>query len=277
MTGEIFDLDAWRQILVHSMTELAATIVSFLPSLLGMLMLLVVGFVISRLVAFAASQGLARLGLDRAVDRIGFAETLQRAGVQSPFSRLIARLLFWVLMLTFVLSAVETLGLTAVTQTIDRLIVFLPNVVGAGLILVLGLLFARFVRNLVGSGAAAANVPEAQRLGAAAGVITSLVVMVLALEHLGVETALLTTTLTAVIAGFSVTLGVAFALGAYPIVTHILAGHYLRKSLPAETVVEVRGRHGVLDRVGPTETLFRDGERTWSIPNAQLLEEVVAH
>jgi hypothetical protein len=42
-------------------------------------------------------------------------------------SEVVARLLFWLLMLTFVLSSVETLGLTAVTATIDRLIAYIPN------------------------------------------------------------------------------------------------------------------------------------------------------
>jgi len=275
MTGEIFDLEAWRQILVQSMTNLLSTLFGFLPSLTAMLAILLCGWLVSKLVEWLASRGLARLGLDAAADRVGMTEMLRRASLQGPFSRLIARLLFWILMLTFVLSAVETLGLTAVTATIDRLIAFLPSVIGAALIVVLGMLFARFVRNLVSSAASAANLPAAHRLGGAAGTVTSLVVLVLALEHLGVETSLLIQTITVTVAAFSVTVGVAFALGARPIVTHILAGHYLRKSLPAESVVEVCGRRGVVDRVGATETLFRGEQGSFSVPNAQLLDEVI--
>lgn len=275
MRQEIFDIDTWRQVVVTSLTELLGTVAAFLPSLVGTIVLLAVGWLVSKLVELAAARTLARVGLDRAADRVRLSATLSQAGLSRPISSLVGRLLFWVLMLTFVLSAVETLGLEAVTRTIDRLIAFLPNVIAAGLILVLGLLLARFAGNVASSGAAAAGMPEARRLGAAANGATMLIVAVLSLDQLGIETAFLVSALTALLAVFGVTVGVTFALGARPIVTHILAGHYLRQSIPPESSVEVEGRRGVVERVGSVETLLRNAEHAWSIPNARLLEQII--
>jgi hypothetical protein len=72
-----------------------------------------------------------------------------------------------------------------------------------------------------------------------------------------------------------VTVGVAFALGARPVIAHILAGHFLRQSLPAGGSIEVGGQQGTVERVGAVDTLVRGGEHTWSIPNARLIEEIV--
>ena len=272
---ETFDIESWRLIVVNSLTELGANVARFLPSLVGTIVLLGVGWVVSKLVEVVVRRLLRRLGLDRTAGRTRVADTLRRAGVEAAPSSIFARLLFWTLMLTFVLSAVETLGLTAVTSTIDRLISFLPNVFAAGLIILLGLLLGRLVRNVVSSGAAAANVPRAQRTGAASGGLVVLLVAVLALEQLGIETALLVTVLTVLLTAASLTIGVSFALGARPVITHILAGHFLRKSLPLGSMVEVRGQRGSVERVGPLETLVRNGEGAWSIPNAALMEETV--
>jgi hypothetical protein len=239
------------------------------------LVILAGGWLLSRLIQTVTQRLLHQLGLDQASRRLRVDETLQQAGITAMPSRIVARLVFWVLMLTFILSAVETLGLTAVTATIDRLIAFLPNVIGAALILVLGLLLARLVRNLVSSGAAAADLADAPRLGALAQGIVALVVGVIALEQLGVETDVVVTVITAVVGALAVTIGVAFALGARPVITHILAGHFLRQSLPSGGTVEVGGRRGTVERVGAIDTLLRDGEQAWSVPNGQLLEEVV--
>jgi hypothetical protein len=149
---------------------------------------------ISRSVEIAAGRALRTFGLDRAATRLRMTDVLERAGLKLGLSEIVARLLFWLLMLTFVLSSVEALGLTAVTATIDRLIAYVPSLIGAALITVVGLVLARFVGTLVSSAAAAA--------------------------------------------------GLAFALGAYPIVTHILAGHFLKESLPRDTFVEVEGERG---------------------------------
>ena len=275
MNREIFDFEAWRQLGVSSATELVTPIAAFLPSVLGMLALLVLGFLVARLVEAGVQRLLARLGLDRVADRIGTREALERAGLPGPLSPMVARLLFWIVMLTFVLSAAETLGLEAVTRTLDRLIAFLPNVVAAAFILVLGLLLARFAGNLASSGAAAAGLPEPRRLGSAAYGVSAAIVCVVALEQLGVETAVLVQATTALLAVFGLTVGATFALGARPIVGHILAGHYLRQSLPARSVVEVEGRRGTVERVGAIDTLLRDDERAWSIPNARLLDTTI--
>jgi len=273
--SEILDVEAWRQVLVKSVTEVGATTAAFLPSLLATLVILGVGWLVSRLVAAISERVLLQLGLDRAAARLGVSETLREAGVSVPPSHIVGRLVFWILMLTFLLSAVETLGLSAVTATIDRLITFLPNVIAAGLIFVLGLLLARLVRNLVSSGAAAAELDQAPRLGSLAEIVVALIVGVVALEQLGIETQMVVTVVTAVVGAVVVTVGVAFALGARPVIAHILAGHFLRQSLPSGGSVEVGGQRGVVERVGAVDTLVRDGEHIWSIPNGRLIEEIV--
>ena len=55
----------------------------------------------------------------------------------------------------------------------------------------------------------------------------------------------------------------------------ILAGHYLRQTLPEGESVEVAGRSGVVDQIGPVATTFRDGTRKWTVPNRRLLDEVI--
>jgi small-conductance mechanosensitive channel len=270
----LFDVEAWREVLVRALSELGGTLATFLPSLVGALLILALGWLVSRSVEVAARRALRTLGLDRAAARLHLAEWLEGTGVAMTLSEGIARLLFWLLMLTFVLSSVETLGLDSVTDTIDRLIAFIPNLIGAGLIVVLGLLLARFLGGAIGSAAAAAGVGGA-RLGFVVQALVVVLVAVIAVQQLGIETGVLVAPLTALLAAASFAAGLSFALGARPIITHILAGHFLRQSLPRDAFVEVSGRRGVVQRIGATDTLLRNGDESWSIPNAQLIEQVV--
>ena len=272
---DLFDVQAWREVLVRALSELGATLATFLPSLVGALAILAVGWLLSRSVELAAGRLLRALGVDRAAARLGVGDVLERTGLSLTVSGLVARLLFWLLMLTFLLSSVETLGLEAVTGTIDRLIAFIPNLIGAGLIALLGLLLARFVGGVAGSTVAAAGFAGAARVGLVVQALVAVLVVVIAIEQLGLDTQVLVAPLTALLAAAGFAAGLAFALGARPIVTHILAGHFLRQSLPRDGFVEVAGRRGVVQRVGATDTLLRDGERQWSVPNAQLLEAIV--
>jgi small-conductance mechanosensitive channel len=102
-----------------------------------------------------------------------------------------------------------------------------------------------------------------------------MLVAVIAVQQLGVSTDVLVAPLTALLATAGFAAGLAFARGAHPIITHILAGQFLKQSLPRDSFVEVEGRRGVVERIGPTDTLLRNGDERWSIPNAQLLNQVV--
>lgn len=269
------DIEAWRELVAQSLSEVGASALHFLPQLVGTLVLLGVGWALSKLVEVLVRRLLHKLGLDRLAARIQISDRLGRVGVTATPSWICARLLFWFLMLTVVLVAITTLGISPLTTTIDRLIAFLPSAITAVLLLLFGLLVGRFIQSVVSSGAAAANLAGAQRMGAAAGGLVLLLVVVLALEQLGIETTLLVTLLSVLVAASCLTIGVTFALGAKPIVTHILAGHFLRQSLPTGSTVEVQGKKGRVERVGPVDTLIRSDDRSWSIPNGALIDETI--
>ena len=78
-----------------------------------------------------------------------------------------------------------------------------------------------------------------------------------------------------VVGGMTLTLGLAFALGAQPVICHILAGHFLRQRLALGATVEIDGRRGQVENVGSVDTLLKDPERSWSVPNATLLDTVI--
>jgi hypothetical protein len=242
--AELFDLGAWRQIFVTALSQMSTTVAGFLPQLLGSLLLLLVGWILSRGIELVAVRTLRGVGLDGAAARLRIGELLERADIRLSVSEIVARLLFWLVMLTFVLSSVETLGLTAVTETIDRLIAFIPTVIGAALIGIGGLLLARLVGTLVSSAAAAAGFASAPRLGFLAQIVIASLVLTIAVEQLGVATEVLVVPFTVALGATGFAIGLAFALGARPVISHILAGHFLKQSLPRDTVVEIEGRRG---------------------------------
>lgn len=273
--NELIDPAAWRDILVDAFSELGTRVAGFLPHLVGAVLILLLGWLLSRSLEAMAARLLRRMGLDGAASRLHITQALERAEIELTLSQILARLLFWLLMLAFVLSSVETLGLTAVTATIDRLIAFIPNVIGATLIAILGLLLARLVGTLVSSGAAAAGFLNSARLGFLAQMLVAGLVLVVACDQLGIATEILVLPLSVAIAAAGFALGLAFALASRPVLTHILAGHFLKRSLPRDAVVEIGGRRGFVERVGAVDTLLRGEETSWTVPNARLIDEVV--
>ena len=274
--GRMFDFEAWRTIVESSFTGLGDAVGALLPRVVGALAILLLGWVVARVVEFVVARGVRLLGVDRAATRRRIASRLETAGIVAAPSVILGRVVFWVLLLAFLVPAVQTLDVAAVNETLERLMALLPSVLAAGLVLVFGLILARSVGGVVRSLAGAADLVQAPRLGAAAEMVVAVLVIFIALQQLGVDPQLLVVAVAVLVSAVSLTIGATFAMAARPIATHILAGHFLRRSLLPETTVEIAGRRGIVERVGAVDTLLRDGETGWSIPNARLLEEIVS-
>jgi small-conductance mechanosensitive channel len=153
---------------------------------------------------------------------------------------------------------------------------FLPSIIAAVIIFLLGGIVATFVGNLVAAVAGGSGLSYAARLGQITRVLVSLFVVVLALSALKVDTALLVTAITISIAAFGLAIGLALGLGARGVVHHVLAGYYLRQRFPVGQVVALDAARGAVSGIGGVNTLLttQDGEGL-VIPNAMLLESLV--
>jgi hypothetical protein len=271
----IFDVQNWKEVLLQTSSELTAPLVKHVPQLIGALLMLGIGWLVSRAVEVAARRILVTLGVDRASARTGVGDVLARSGISMTLSTVISKLFFWLLLLTFALSAIEMIGLDSVVGMIEKMVAFIPRVIGACFIVVLGLVFARFIAGLAASTFSAAGFAGGARVGVLVQGGIGILVALVAMKQIGVDTEILVGPLTVVLGAAALSAGLCFALGARPIVTHILAGHFVRQSLPRDVYVQIGDRRGVVQRVGATETLLRDGDVQWSVPNGQILDQVV--
>lgn len=263
-----------REMLLGMFNDVMSGTIEFLPKLVGALAVLFLGWLIAKILRAILVRSI-QVSLDALLERSGLMEALERASITAQPSQIIGSVIYWLILTLFVMGAADIVGLTAVTAAITRILGYVPSVLSAAVLLAAGVFLARFIGNLVTSGAAAANITYAKGLGAVAQTSLVVMVVVVTLEQLGVDTQILITVITVVVAAITAGMGLAFALGSRDIVAAILAGHYLRQTLPEGEVVEVDGRRGTVDQIGPIATSFREGAAKWSVPNRRLMNEVI--
>ena len=157
------ELDLWTQSLVTAMTALWTKVANFIPNLFGALVVVLLGFVVAKLLDTLLSKLLAKFGLDRLMAGTGLTKMLGRVGIQVPISTLIGKIVYWFVLLIFLVSAAESLGLERVSATLDMLALYLPKVFGAALVLLAGVLLAQVANGLVRGAAEGSgwNIPQA--------------------------------------------------------------------------------------------------------------------
>jgi small-conductance mechanosensitive channel len=264
------------QVVIDALTKIDTDIINFIPNLVNGLIILLVGYLIARLVRWILSVVLRRLKFDPLIERTGITGSLRGLGVKTPLSQILAQTLFTLLLLSFLITSTRLMGLGAVALLLENLLNFLPNIIAAVIIFLLGGVVAQFVGNLVTTVGGAGGLNYAARLGRIVQYLISLFVVVLALGQLGIDTAILVTAITIAIAAFGLALGLALGLGARAVVHHILAGYNLRQRFPVGQPIALGEVRGQVSAIGGINTVVATANGNVVIPNGRLSESVVS-
>ena len=135
--------------LLERLEDGIAQIAAFLPQLAMALGFLLAGYAIAKLVERGTERLLRRIGFDRWMREGGVTEALARAGTTLEPSTVLAKIAFWTVMLLVILVASNALGLAVVSALFSELLAYIPNVIAAVIILILGIVLGEFVKDLV--------------------------------------------------------------------------------------------------------------------------------
>ncbi|MGE5263386.1 MAG: mechanosensitive ion channel family protein [Acidobacteriota bacterium] len=263
------------QIVFDALVKIFTDIVNFIPNLVNGLIILLVGYLVARLVSSLIGFVLRQIKFDPLVERTGITGALRGLGVKTPLWQLVSQIIYVFLLLSFLITATRFMGLDAVARLLSQLLDLLPKAIAAVIVFLLGGIVSKFMGDLVTNGSKSAGISYASRLGIGVQYLASVFVAVLALGVLGIDTALLVTTITIALAAFGLALGLALGLGSRGVVQHLLAGYYLRQRLPAGQPVIFDQVRGDVSGIGGVNTVVTTEEGTVIIPNSTLMESIV--
>ena len=184
-------------------------------------------------------------------------------------------MIYWVLLILFLVPALNTLQLVYISQLVGQFVSYLPNLLAAVALFLIGLAIARLLAASVTASARNANLEYASAVGAFVQYFLSLIVIILALAQMGVQTTILTNIFIVLIISLGLALALALGLGSRAVIANILAGAFAREHFPEGREIEVQGIKGKIVQVGAVGTSIDSGGRQITVPNTVLMENVV--
>ncbi len=201
-----------QTILVDPLRILFARLASFVPVLLGALLILLVGWLAARLLQEILVRALKAIRVDDLAQKAGLSEILRKGAVSYTFSELLGLFAYWLILLAALVASVNALGMTATAELLDRVLLYIPNVLAGVIILILGSFFAAMLGSLVQTVTANAGVKQSRTLGQLTKVVLVVFAIEVALEKF-IGMTILHTQLSIVIAAAAFGTALAFGLG----------------------------------------------------------------
>lgn len=203
----------WGAATITGVAAGIAALMASLPSLLGALILLIIGWAIAGWVGGLVAKLGRSVRLDDMTERAGVNGFLRSSGTTMRASQLLGALVTWVVRLVFIEMAADRLGLPQVTAVINQVLGFIPNIVVAAIVLIAGAFVAKILSGVVRGSASEAGIGNADLLSRLTSGVVIAFAVIIALNELNVAPVVINTLYIGLVAALALALGLAFGLG----------------------------------------------------------------
>ncbi len=221
------------------MASLAGAMAIFfaaIPKVIGFAIIIIIGWLVASLLEKAIRGVLHTVKFNNLAEKAGFSGFVQKMGVKTDASGFLAMLVKWFIRLIVLVVAFDALGLPAVSDVLRQLLLWMPNLLVAIVVLVIGGLLANAASALVQGATAEAGFDNPQRLAKVASAAIWIFAIVIAVNQIGIAEALVNTLLMGAVGAVAVATGLAFGLGGRDTAAEIVKKWYQQSQAAAPKI-----------------------------------------
>ena len=200
-------------VVVDPVKAMFVRIWSYIPALVGAIVILVIGWLIAKLIETVIVRVLKAVQLDMASDKSGISNVLAQGEIKLTLSELIGAMIYWIIILVVIATALNALNLSIAADLLARLVGYVPNLLGAIFILVLGSFLANFIATIVRTSASNAGIKRANLLAKITQAVLVVFAVVIAIEQLKIASALIVLAVNIILISLGLGIAIAFGLG----------------------------------------------------------------
>jgi len=222
-------LDKVNDLFFDSLWEFVYRIVSFLPNILVMFLVVLIGVVLSSIVRFIFFWLLGLIKFDDMAEKWGVPQALAKGGVRSDPSRIVSSVAYWGVLLFFFMMGFVALDVIPINNLISDLLSYLPSIIAAALIVFFGFIIGDFIERAVLVAAGNAGISQADLIGKVVKLFIVVMTISMALDQLGIARGIIIAAFSISFGGIVFAVALAFGLGAKD-----MAREFLEKRLKKE-------------------------------------------
>lgn len=209
-------------------------IAEFIPALFGALVILFAGYLLAKVIEKGVHRLLRRMHFNEMLDRGGVLEAVARSGTPINPARVVASFLFWGVMFSVLLIAANAIGLESLAGVFSELLSYIPGIIAAIVIVIVGIVLGGFVEGLIRAAAGGVHGAAAlARIGRGSVIVLA---VFMALQEIGVATNIVTIAFGILFGAVALALGLAFGLGNRDLAGEITRNWYERYRAERELI-----------------------------------------
>ena len=261
-----------QEILTKTVLTILDQTIAFFTNLVVAIVILIIGFLIAKLVFTIIKKVLAKTGFDKMGESFGNIGIIKQTGIEIKLSAVVSKGLYFYILLVFITVAVQILGVASLSNVFTSLVDFVPQMVVALVVLMIGVVVSDVLKNLVISICQSFNIPSGRLLGNIVFFFLLTIFVINTLGQIGINTELLQSSFNIIVGGIILAFGVGYGLASRDLMANILSSFYTKNRYKEGQVIKIDDIKGIILKMDNTSITLKTEDATIVIMPLQNLQ-----
>ncbi len=265
----------FKDIAMQSLTTMWLEITKVFPNIIGALVVLLIGWLVTKLVVKLIKKVLKLAKANKLDDKLNEIEIVEGKQLNFDTIKIVSKFVKWIMYIVLLITASDIMGLEIISNQVSNLLGYLPQLFAALVIFILGLLFANFVKNGLKSLFESMDLSGGKMISQVVFFLLLTFISITALNQAGIDTDIITSNITMILAAFLLAFAIAFGFGAREVVSKLLKTFYARKTYEVGQKIMFNNENYTIDEVKSISVILKNTKGKLIVPIDDLVENQV--
>ncbi len=247
--------------------------ISVCPRILGAIVIFILGYIIAKAVAFVIKKVLSSIGIDKLAEKLNEIDFIEKSSFNVVPSVVLSKIAYYILLLLFTIVASEYLAIPSITGLVSDILKFIPQLITALLLIVLGLLLAQFIQGILVTTLKSLGVPSAKIIGIFIFYFIFLMSIITALTQVGIDTDFISSNLSIIIGGCVFAFALGYGLASKSMMANFLASFYSKEKVKIGDILTISNVKGEVIKIDSASITLLTNDSNVIVPLSKLTSE----
>lgn len=224
--------------------ELATSFKEGIPKIFTAIVIIIIGIIIAKILKKVIQRVLSTIGIDKLGEKLNEIEMVSKADVEIKFSSILAKIVYYVVLLFFLMAATSQLEMPAVSNLVQNLLEFIPNLIVAGIILTIGFIFAEMLKTIVQTALTSFGIPSAKLISSFFFYFILINIVISALTQASINTEFLSQNISILIGGIVLAFSIGYGLASKSTMANFIGSMYMKGKINLGDTIKVQNDLG---------------------------------
>lgn len=262
-------------VLIRSFDTFIDTIMAGAPKVLVAILIVVVGWAVARVISTVVAKGLKVLRFEKVMSKVNEFPFIKNSEMTIDGIAIIKKFVYWIVLLFFFVMMSDMFGWHSVSGSIRDVLAYVPKLLGAVIILVVGFYICKILRDLIKSALSSLELSSARIISNVVFYFLAVIVSVTALSQAGVSTTVLTPNVMIIIGSIMIAFTISFSIGSREVITNIISSTYGKRKFKVGDRIRIGEHHGTISRIDSIAVTLSSDKSDIILPAKVLINEEI--